>query len=140
MLLAVAALVSLLVIIVLHARVRSLRVRDRIVLGTLRALALLLVLGCLLRPGLVIASAVPQRNVFAVVFDDSRSMRIRDVADTSRLARVQRAFDDTASLSRALGERFALRPIPVRRRRVAAGQRPRPDGRRHAFRPGTRAR
>ena len=36
-------------------------------LGTLRALALLLVLGCLLRPGLVIASAVPQRNVLAVV-------------------------------------------------------------------------
>ncbi|MBL0169887.1 MAG: hypothetical protein IPP90_04010 [Gemmatimonadaceae bacterium] len=36
-------------------------------------------------------------------------MRIRDVGDTSRLARVQRVFDDTAALSRTLGERFALR-------------------------------
>jgi uncharacterized membrane protein len=69
----------------------------------------LLVLGCLLRPGLVIASAVPQRNVFAVLFDDTRSMRLRDIGDTTRLATVKRAFDDTSSLVKKLGERFALR-------------------------------
>ncbi len=109
MLLGVAAAATVLLVAFLYARVRTLSVGDRIVLGTLRTLAVLLVLGCLLRPGLVIASAVPQRNVFAVVLDDSRSMRIRDVGDTSRLARVQRAFDDTAALSRTLGERFALR-------------------------------
>jgi hypothetical protein len=103
MVLALVAVLAVLLIVVLHARVRTLPVRDRLVLGTLRALALLLVLGCLLRPGLVIASAVPQRNVFAVLLDDSRSMRIKDVADTSRLARVQHAFDDTASLARKLG-------------------------------------
>lgn len=104
-----AAIAAVLLVGVLYARVRTLALRDRVVLGTLRALAVLLVLGCLLRPGLVIASAVPQRNVFAILMDDSRSMRIRDVGDSSRLAQVQRAFDDTASLSRTLGERFALR-------------------------------
>ncbi len=104
-----AAIVAVLLVGILYARVRTLAPRDRIVLGTLRALAVLLVLGCLLRPGLVIASAVPQRNVFAILMDDSRSMRIRDVGDSSRLAQVQRAFDDTAALSRTLGERFALR-------------------------------
>jgi hypothetical protein len=60
MILAAVAVIAVLLIVVLHARVRTLPVRDRLVLGTLRALALLLVLGCLLRPGLVIASAVPQ--------------------------------------------------------------------------------
>jgi len=109
LLIGLAALASVLLVTFLYSRVRTLAPRDRIVLGTLRALAVLLVLGCLLRPGLVIASAVPQRNVFAVLLDDSRSMRIRDAADTSRLSRVQRAFDDTAALSRQLGERFALR-------------------------------
>jgi uncharacterized membrane protein len=109
MLLGIAALVAVLLITLLYARVRTISVFDRAVLATLRALAVLLVIGCLLRPGLVIASAVPQRNVFAVLLDDSRSMRIRDVGDTSRLARVQHVFDDTAALSRTLGERFALR-------------------------------
>ena len=106
---AVAAAASVILIAFLYARVSTISPRDRIILGALRTLAVLLVLGCLLRPGLVIASAVPQRNVFAVVLDDSRSMRIRDIGDTSRLARVQRVFDDTAALSRTLGERFALR-------------------------------
>ncbi|MBL0169886.1 MAG: hypothetical protein IPP90_04005 [Gemmatimonadaceae bacterium] len=68
---ALAAAATLLLVTFFYARVRSLSVRDRVVLGTLRTLAVLLVLGCLLRPGLVIASAVPQRNVFAVVMDDS---------------------------------------------------------------------
>jgi uncharacterized membrane protein len=105
----IAAAAAVLLVGFLYARVRTLGARDRIVLATLRTVAVLLVLGCLLRPGLVIASAVPQRNVFAVLLDDSRSMRIRDVADSSRLSLVQRAFDDTAALSRRLGERFALR-------------------------------
>ena len=107
--LAATALIASLVVFVLYARVRTLSMRDRMVLGLLRALAVLLVIGCLLRPGLVIASAVPQRNVFAMLLDDSRSMRIHDVGDTTRLALVQRAFSDTSALSKKLGERFALR-------------------------------
>ncbi len=109
LLLAVAAALAVVLITWLYARVRTLPPRDRAVLGVLRTAAVLVVLACLLRPGLVIASAVPQRNVFAVLLDDSRSMRIRDVADTSRLALTQRVFDDTSSLMRKLGERFAMR-------------------------------
>lgn len=131
-LLGMALLLTVLVIVV-HARLRTLPLRDRVVLGTLRLVALLLVIGCLFRPGLVIAAAVPQRNVLAVLFDDSRSMRITDVGDTarasgqgaasrvagsrlagsriagSRIDAVQRAFADSSALLRRLGERFAIR-------------------------------
>jgi uncharacterized membrane protein len=79
------------------------------VLGTLRVAAILVVLACLLRPGLVIASAVPQRNVFAVLVDDSRSMRIRDVEGGRRADAVAATLADTGALMRGLGERFALR-------------------------------
>ena len=73
-LLVVGALL-LLVVLVLHARLRTLRPTDRMVLAVLRSAVVLLVLACLFRPGLVIASAVPQRTVLAVVYDDTRSMR-----------------------------------------------------------------
>jgi len=106
---AVAAAIAVPLVAFLYSRVRTLRPVDRIVLGALRASAVLLVLGCLLRPGLVIASAVPQRNVLAVLIDDSRSMRVRDVGDTTRLRATQRVFDDTSALTKKLGERFALR-------------------------------
>jgi len=106
---AIAALVAVLIVGIAYARVRTLRPADRIVLASLRAAALLLVIGCLLRPGIVIASAVPQRNVFAVLVDDSRSMRIADVAGGTRAAAVERVFTDTATLTKKLGERFALR-------------------------------
>ena len=109
LLIAIAAAVAVLAVTFAYARVRTLRPVDRIVLGVLRCAALLLVLGCLLRPGLVIASAVPQRNVFAVLVDDSRSMRIGDVDGGTRAAAVQRVFADTSPLTRALGDRFALR-------------------------------
>jgi uncharacterized membrane protein len=127
-LLAIAAVLVLLVIVT-HARLRTLPPRDRTVLGVLRVLTLLLVVACLFRPGLVIAAAVPQRNVLAVLFDDSRSMRIADADATdgtvlaprgsdadattlpagTRLGAVQRTFADSSALMRALGQRFALR-------------------------------
>jgi uncharacterized membrane protein len=111
--LAVAAAVIGLVVVVQHARLRTVRVVDRAVLALLRTGIAALVLACLLRPGLVIAAAVPQRNVLAVLFDDSRSMRIRDAAgvagDTTRVAAMQRAFADTTALLKALSARFAVR-------------------------------
>ena len=106
---AIAALVSVMVVAIAYARVRTLKPLDRVVLGTLRSAALVLVLGCLLRPGLVIASAVPQRNVFALLVDDSRSMRIADVNGATRASAVERVFADSATLTKKLGERFALR-------------------------------
>ncbi|MBL0941090.1 MAG: hypothetical protein IBJ03_19585 [Gemmatimonadaceae bacterium] len=108
LLLAVGALLVLLIVAV-HARLRTLRPGDRVVLGALRTAAVLLVIGCLFRPGLVIASAVPQRNVLAVLYDDSRSMRIRDTDDSSRLHAVRHTFSDTGALLSTLGERFAVR-------------------------------
>jgi uncharacterized membrane protein len=143
MLLIAAAVALVLLVVVTHTRLRTLPARDRAVLGGLRTVALLLVVACLFRPGLVIAAAVPQRNVLAVLFDDSRSMRIADVgaaggADSraandsaasantdsvaltgSRLAAVQRAFADSSAVMRELSTRFA-----VRRFRFAAGASP----------------
>jgi uncharacterized membrane protein len=120
-----AGVVLLALVVMSHARLRTLPPRDRAVLGALRTVAIVLVLACLFRPGLVIAAAVPQRNVLAVLVDDSRSMRIRDVPpadgarDSSRLAAVQQMFADSADVMRALNERFA-----VRRFRFGAGAAP----------------
>ena len=124
-LLAMMAGVGLTGLVVLHARLRTVPRRDRAVLAIGRSAVLLLLLACLLRPGLVLATAVPQRNVLALVIDDSRSMRIRDVGDpsagrpgvpsgrpsgaASRLRAVQQHFADSTALVRALGARFALR-------------------------------
>lgn len=103
----------------LYARLGGVSRGDRIVLGALRALALLLVLAMLLRPSLVVASAVPQRNVLAVLFDDSRSQRIADVEGSTRQAAVQRVFADSGALLASLRERFAVRTV-----RFAAEPRP----------------
>ena len=82
---------------------------DRGVLGALRATCILIVLACLLRPTVVLSSAVNQRNVFAVLLDDSRSMRLRDVNGATRLVAMQRVYADTSALMRDLSQRFAVR-------------------------------
>ncbi len=74
-----------------------------------RTAVLLLVIACLLRPTLVVATAVPQRNVLAVLLDDSRSMALGDLGDGPRTAAVERTFADSAALVRALADKFALR-------------------------------
>jgi uncharacterized membrane protein len=83
--------------------------RERWTLGTLRALALLLVVACLLRPAIIVSRAVDQRNVLAILLDDSRSMRIADADDARRIDAVAATFGDSTALVRQLGERFALR-------------------------------
>lgn len=82
---------------------------DRLMLGAIRLGALALLIACLMGPALLISSAVPQRNVLAVLLDDSRSMIISDAGDSTRVSAVRRAFADSTALVRALGERFALR-------------------------------
>jgi uncharacterized membrane protein len=74
-----------------------------------RTAVLLVVVACLLRPTLVVATAVPQRNVLAVLLDDSRSMALRDLGDAPRVDAVARVFADSATLVRELADRFALR-------------------------------
>ncbi|HEU4629556.1 MAG TPA: hypothetical protein VFS08_07405 [Gemmatimonadaceae bacterium] len=83
--------------------------RDRVVLLTLRALALLVLAGCLFRPALLLSAAAPQRNVLAVLVDDSRSMRIADADGRPRAEVVQRLLDPAGPLVRQLGDRFTLR-------------------------------
>jgi hypothetical protein len=82
--------------------------RDRVVLATLRALALAIIAFALARPVLLVSSVVPQQNYVAVVFDDSRSMRIID-GDEARSAFVPQAFGPGSALVAQLEERFQLR-------------------------------
>ncbi|HUF67985.1 MAG TPA: glutamine amidotransferase [Longimicrobiales bacterium] len=82
--------------------------RDRVVLATLRACALAIIAFALLRPVLLVSSVVPQQNYVAVVFDDSRSMRIID-DDEARSAFVAQAFGPGSALVAQLEDRFQLR-------------------------------
>lgn len=91
------------------ARLRGIPWPDKVVLGGLRAAVFLLLGACLLRPTLVLSKAIAQRNVIAVMLDDSRSMAVADVNDATRLAAVQRAFGDSTTLMQRLGERFVVR-------------------------------
>lgn len=110
-LLAAGGLIALLVLLLALGRLRTAApLRDRLVLGTLRGAVFLVLAVCLLRPVLLLSSAVPQRNVLGIVLDDSRSMRLTDLPDGSRLDAVRHAFADSAgSLTRRLSDRFVLR-------------------------------
>jgi uncharacterized membrane protein len=97
--------------LVTYARApRGLARRDAIALGVLRTVALLLVAFCLLRPVMVLSTAVPQRNVLGILVDDSRSMQIADADGKRRSAFVRRALGGPDStLLKALSERFLVR-------------------------------
>ncbi len=83
--------------------------RDRVVLGALRAGVYALLGVCLLRPVLLVSSAVPQRNVLGIMLDDSRSMRLADLDGVSRLDAVRGVFADSAALVAQLRQKFILR-------------------------------
>lgn len=106
---ALAALVAVGVTLWSYRTVTGLSVAHRLALGALRLSALIIVIACLARPTLVVASAVPQRNVIAVLLDDSRSMALRDDGEVSRATLAERTFADSTALVRALADRFALR-------------------------------
>lgn len=96
-------------VVVRSAHGLSLASRDRVILGSLRGLAFVVLAICLLRPSLVLSRAVSQRNVLAILLDDSRSMRLPDVGGERRLAAVQRTFADSAILVQQLADKFILR-------------------------------
>jgi uncharacterized membrane protein len=86
------------------------RLRDRLVLGSLRVAAFVLVLFCLFRPVLMVRAAVPQQNFLGVLVDDSRSMQITDWHGEPRSAFVRRELGSLdRSLMKALSERYAVR-------------------------------
>src|SRR5262245_6523227 len=92
-----------------RVRVNEGRVRDRVVLTTLRLLALAVVLFCLFRPTLVVRAAVDQQNVVAVLLDDSRSMQIPDQGTQSRGQFVRSQFGPDGALMKSLSDKFLVR-------------------------------
>jgi len=84
--------------------------RNRVALAVLRAA--IVALGCLvlLRPALVVATAVPQQNFVGVLIDDSRSMRVSEGGTQTRAEQVGEWLDPAgAALLERLEERFRLR-------------------------------
>lgn len=83
-------------------------------LAALRLGAIALVALCLLRPALVLATAVPRRNAVAVLVDDSRSMRVPDWdggprPNATRADFVAGSLAPGAPLAAALGREYAVR-------------------------------
>ncbi len=103
--------------------------RDRVVLTAVRVAIVALAGFALLRPTLLVSTAVPQKNAVAILIDDSRSMRITDADGHARAAVAQRLFGTRDSaLARALGDRFQLRYF-----RFSSGAEPMPDARGMTF-------
>lgn len=94
-----------------YARVRGKSsMRDRLVLGAVRAAAIGVLVLCLFRPMLLLSAAVPQRNYVGILIDDSRSMQIADMDGRARGDFVRRWLGSPDSaLYRRLAERFQLR-------------------------------
>ncbi|MBC7895244.1 MAG: hypothetical protein H7066_07510 [Cytophagaceae bacterium] len=92
----------------------SLGRRDRVILGVLRFVAVAALGFSLARPVLVIAESVTQRNIVAVLIDDSRSMRIADVGGQPRSQAVSRLVGAAdSSLLKALSPRYQTRVFRV---------------------------
>lgn len=83
--------------------------RDRVVLTTLRVVALLVLVACLFRPMLLLSEAVPRRNFVGVLLDDSRSMRIADRDGRTRADFVRDSLGARSDLLKRLGEKFQVR-------------------------------
>ena len=79
-------------------------------LALLRATGFAILIVCLLRPTLVLSTAVPQQNVVAIVIDDSRSMGIEDQDERARglAARAEFASPESSLLGE-IEERFVVR-------------------------------
>jgi hypothetical protein len=109
LLLLLAVGVALVVWSYLSSRARAAGATTWILVAT-RAIGLAILTVCLLRPTLVLSTAVPQQNVVAVLVDNSRSMGIQDVDGRSRGAVAQELFAAPESaLLEQLEENFVIR-------------------------------
>jgi uncharacterized membrane protein len=107
----VSVLLALLLVPVLsYVRVRGRMGKvGRVALTGLRVIALGIIVFCLSRPMLVLATVVPQENFLGILIDDSRSMQIAD-DDRPRSAFVLEQFgEERSTLLDALADRFKLR-------------------------------
>src|SRR5688500_15569625 len=68
--------------------------RDRVVLTAVRVAIVALAGFALLRPTLLVSTAVPQKNAVAILIDDSRSMRITDADGRARADVAQRRSEE----------------------------------------------
>ena len=103
--------------------------RDRLLLTVVRAAVVVLAGLALLRPTLLLSTAVPQKNTVAILIDDSRSMRIADAGGRPRSELALRLLGTRDSvLARTLAERFQLRYF-----RFSSGAEAVPDGRAMTF-------
>lgn len=106
--------------------------RDRMLLAGARVAILCLAGFALLRPTLLVSTAVPQKNAVAILIDDSRSMRIADAEGGTRAEVAQRLLGTRdSSLARELAKRFQLRYY-----RFSSAAEPMPDARAMTFQGG----
>jgi uncharacterized membrane protein len=106
----VAAVVALAVFTYRRVRVNEGRLRDRIILTSLRVAGLALLLFCLFRPTIIVRAAVDQQNVVAVLLDDSRSMQIPDWNGQPRGGYLREQFGAPESpLLKSLSSKFLVR-------------------------------
>jgi len=76
----------------------------------IRAAGVAILVVCLLRPTLVLSTAVPQQNVVAILLDDSRSMAIRDMDGRERGQVAGEIFTSSESrILREIEDRFMVR-------------------------------
>ena len=93
-LLVIALALVLIFTLLRYARVRAkTSIFDRAVLSVLRTLLVAVIVFSLMQPVLVRSSFIPQRSVVAVLFDDSRSMRIKDDQGQTRADLIRAIFD-----------------------------------------------
>ena len=104
-----AAVAAVVVALLFYLRSPRLRPRDRVILASLRLAALAVLVVCLAGPVLLVATAVPRRNVIAVVVDASRSMGIEDADLRPRLAAALAELGTSGGTHRALADRFQVR-------------------------------
>lgn len=110
-LLVAGAIVASAVVVATYVRhAGELSPRMRVSLAALRVVAIAVLALALARPVLVLSTSIQQRNVVAIVVDDSRSMQVRDIDGASRGDVVTRlAGGPDSALLRALAERYQLR-------------------------------
>ena len=95
--------------------------RRHLGLAALRVALVAIVAACLLRPTLVLSTAVPRRNTVAVLVDDSRSMRVPDHNGGPRGAFVASALAPQSPMMSALAREFTVRTYRFARTAERAG-------------------
>jgi hypothetical protein len=81
---------------------------ERVFVWAAQSLTLAILLVMLWRPSLILSSLVPQRNVLAVLLDDSSSMAMAEDG-VPRIERVREVFGDSSPLPAELREKFQVR-------------------------------